>query len=108
MSQKFKVLLAFAAFFLVSTSALSYGACANSTYVEPEDCMAKAIDPEGGNCWWAADFNSCEIYAETEALCKEYCTSCLNCLHRNGCCRKGNLDKIKSCEAMCVANIQNM
>jgi len=105
MTQQFKVLLAFVALFLVSASAV--GLCAPG-YVQAEDCVEKAVDPEGGNCWWAADFMSCEIYADTAELCSEYCTKCLLCMYHNDCCAQGDPNLYLGCTAMCVANLPNM
>ena len=49
---QFKILFTIAALFLISAFSLS--PCAQKGYVEPADCMQGAVDPSGGNCWWAA------------------------------------------------------
>ena len=109
MTQQFKVLFALVALFFVSTFAVSVSPCAtgNQTYVQPEDCVFDAIDPEGGNCWWAAGFMSCEIYAETKVQCQEYCVNCLKCLYDYGCCVEGNPHKRDLCVTMCEAAIDH-
>ena len=49
---QFKILFIIAALFLVSAFSLS--PCAQKGYVEKANCMEGAVDPSGGNCWWAA------------------------------------------------------
>lgn len=75
-------------------------------YVQIEDCLIHAIDPAEGNCWWAAEMGSCEIYAPTEAKCAEYCRDCYTCLWIFGCCEEGNLFGIQHCTEHCIANMQ--
>jgi len=49
---QFKILFTIAALFLVSAFTIS--PCAKKGYVQPADCMQKAVAPTGGNCWWTA------------------------------------------------------
>ena len=105
MTQQFKTLLLIAALF-VATS-LANGPCGPSDYVQPEDCMERALDPAEGNCWWAYETGTClEVYANDEAQCMDYCVSCLSCVYEFGCCLEGNLDMIQNCYITCTYNLQ--
>ena len=102
MTPQFKTLFLFAVLFVVSTFAAS--PC-KPGYVEPEDCIFKAVDPEGGNCWWAADLGTCFNInvATTEAECADYCYLCLQCFYNYGCCSYGYPSYYPLCFNNCLA-----